>query len=256
MKSVFIIATNTFREVIRDRILYGIVIFALLLVGLSIALGGLSFTEQARISANFGFTGIQIGASILSIFIGSTLVSREIEKQTILTLLVRPITRTQFLIGKFAGLVLVILTVMVGLAAVVGALIAYLGLTIDFTFVIALYGILLESLVLVAITMFFGSVSRPIMTVIFASSLFLIGHWVSSLRGLMNLRSVSESTKAISKVVLSVVPDLERFNWRSGPVYSEMPLTTDIVYASIYALGWMLLILALTSFAFRRRDFV
>ena len=103
MNAVRVIAINTFREIIRDRILYGILVFALLLIGLSLALGQLSFAEQSRISANFGFTGIHLSAAILAIFIGSSLVAREIEKRTIMTLLVRPLTRTQFITASFLG---------------------------------------------------------------------------------------------------------------------------------------------------------
>lgn len=256
MRPVLIIAINTFREIIRDRILYGIIVFALMLIGVSIALGGLSFTEQARISANFGFTGIQISASILAIFVGSTLVAREIEKQTILTLLARPVTRSQFLIGKFLGLVFVIGTVMAGLAIVVGLLIASLGMKIGFPFFVALYGVILEALMLVAVTLFFGSFSRPVMTVIFASSTFLIGHWISGLSALSNTKFVGESYKAAVKVLVNVVPDFERFNWRAAPIYDSQIPPEEILNSSLYALGWLLFILALTSMVFRRRDFV
>ena len=101
MKAIWIIANNTFREIIRDRILYGLVVFALLLIGVSLVLGQLSFAEQMRISIDFGFAAIHFSAVILSIFIGSTLVSKEIDKKTVMTLLARPITRFQFLFGKF-----------------------------------------------------------------------------------------------------------------------------------------------------------
>jgi Cu-processing system permease protein len=256
MKTIFVIATNTFREIIRDRILYGIVVFALLLIGVSIALGGLSFAEQARISANFGFTGIQISASILAIFVGSTLVAREIEKQTILTLLARPVTRTQFLVGKFFGLVMVIATVMTGLAVVVGILIASLGLEIGLPFFIALYGIVLEALLLIAVTMLFGSFSRPAMSVIFASSIFLIGHWIGSLDALSKTKYVSDSFKSAARILVNVVPDFERFNWRSGPIYDTIVPAMDVLNSSLYAIGWLVFILTLTSIVFRRRDFV
>jgi Cu-processing system permease protein len=257
LKSIGVIGTNTYREVIRDRILYGIIVFALLLIGLSVVLGGLSFTEQAKISADFGFAGIQIGASILSIFVGSTLVAKEIEKQTILTLLARPITRTQFVLGKFAGLILVILTVMVGLAAVLAGLLLFLGLSINSLFFIALYGVVLEALVLVALTLMFGVISRPAMTVIFASSLFLLGHWVSSLEGLMKLKSISSDPLFLSGVKFAkIIPNLERFNWRSAPIYNIAVPFDDILNGTLYAVGWMIIFLSLTSFIFRRRDFV
>jgi ABC-type transport system involved in multi-copper enzyme maturation permease subunit len=256
-RSIGVIGINTYREVIRDRILYGIVVFALLLIGLSVVLGGLSFTEQAKISADFGFAGIQIGASILSIFVGSTLVAKEIDKQTILTLLARPITRTQFILGKFAGLLLVILTVMFGLAAVLAGLLLFLGLQINGLFFVALFGVVLEALVLVSCTLMFGVISRPIMTVIFASSVFLLGHWVSSLEGLMKLKSIgTDPMYQAGAKFAKIIPNLERFNWRSAPIYNiDVPLA-DLAYATVYALGWMIIFLALTSFIFRRRDFV
>lgn len=257
LKSIAVIGVNTYREVIRDRILYGIIVFALLLIGLSVVLGGLSFTEQAKISADFGFAGIQIGASILSIFVGATLVSKEIDKQTILTLLARPITRTQFILGKFFGLILVVLTVMAGLAAVLAGLLLFLGLKIDTLFFIALYGVVLEALILVSVTLLFGVISRPAMTVIFASSVFLIGHWVSSLQGLLSMKSMKDNPFLESGLKFAkFIPNLERFNWRSAPIYNLDVPAQDLAYATIYALGWMIVLLALTSFVFRRRDFV
>ncbi len=256
MKAILVIAVNTYREVVRDKILYGILVFALLLIGVSLVLGGLSFTEQARISANFGFSGMQLSASILAIFIGSTLVAREIEKQTILTLLARPLTRSQFLVGKFLGLGLVIATVMAGLALVVGALVASLGLKIGAPFFVALYGIGLEALLLVAITLFFGSFSRPVMTVIFASSMFLIGHWIGELETLSRSKFVDETFRRVAPVVARLLPDLERFNWRSAPIYDVAIPASEIVNGTIYAFGWLVVVLTLTAIVFRRRDFV
>ena len=255
MKPIWIIAKNTFREIIRDRILYGIVVFALLLFGLSLALGQLSYAEQARISADFGFAGIQLGASILAVFIGSTLVAREIEKQTVLTLLARPVSRTQFLLGKFFGLSLVVATVIAGLAAVLAGLLVLLELKIGGAFFIALAGVMLEALLLIAIALFFGSFSRPTMTVVFTASFYLIGHWISSLGFLLEKNS-SPGFKFLAEVLANAVPDLEKFNWRSAPIY-DLAVSSHEIFGSVaYAFGWVLLLLALTSFIFRRRDFV
>lgn len=255
IRPVWIIAKNTYREIIRDRILYGIVVFALLLIGMSVALGELSFAEQARISANFGFAGIQLSACILAVFVGSSLVAKEIEKQTILTLLARPITRAQFLVGKFVGLSLVILTVMAGLAVVLAGLITALALPVNGTFSTALYGIVLEALILLGLALLFGSFARPMMTVTFTAALFLIGHWVGSLRFFME-RSESGAFRAIGAVIVNIVPDLERFNWRSAPVYQIAVPAQEILAASAYAAGWIICLVAATSLIFRRRDFV
>lgn len=255
MKAVWTIAKNTYREIIRDKILYGIIVFALLLVGLSLALGQLSFAEQARISANFGFTGIQLSAAILAMFVGSSLVSREIEKQTILTLLARPITRTQFLMGKFAGLTLVIVSVMIGLAIVLGVVVSFLNFSINEIFATSLYGILLEALILLSLSLFFGSFSRPMMTVTFTVALFLIGHWVGTLR-YFTAKSDDAAFKIVGQTILWIIPDLERFNWRAAPIYQEAIPVKEIVSASGYALGWIIVLIVGTSLIFRKRDFV
>lgn len=255
VRPISIIAANTFREIIRDRILYGIVVFAFLLFGLSLALGQLSFAEQARISADFGFTGIQLSAAILAIFVGGALVSREIEKQTVLTLLAHPVTRTQFIIGKFLGLALVIVTVMAGLSLALLILVLSLGLEISGSFAIAVFGIWLEACVLMSIALFFGSFSRPMMTVIFSIAFFLIGHWAGTLDFFVE-KSQSPLFKAVAGSIARSVPDLEKFNWRSAPVYGiEVPID-EVIRSTLYASGWVLALIALTSLIFRRRDFV
>lgn len=255
MKPVKIIALNTFREIIRDRILYGIVVFALMLIGVSVVLGELSFAEQAKISADFGFAGIQMAVAILAVFAGSTLVAREIDKQTVLTLLAKPVSRSQFILGKYFGLTLVVAAVMLGLAAVLTGLLIILGFNIDVSFFVALIGIFIEAELLMALALFFGSFSRPMMTVVFATSFFLIGHWINSLSFFIK-KSQSESFKIFARIITEAVPNLEKFNWRSAPIYDTIVPSTDIVYALCYGLGWIIVLLTLTALIFRRRDFV
>ncbi len=255
MRSIWVIAKNTFREIIRDRILYGILIFALILIGLSLVLGQLSFDEQARISINFGFSGIEIAAAIVSIFIGSSLVSKEIEKQTILTLLARPISRSQFICGKFLGLSFVLTVISAGLALVLIALALFLKIAVTETFFIAIFGVLLESLVLLSFTLFFGSFSRPIMTVMFSVSVLLLGHWVDSLPYFIS-KSSNEAFKSLGKVITKVVPNLEMFNWRTAPIYGDVIPFSEVAKATLYSAGWVAFLFILTSFIFRRRDFV
>lgn len=254
-RPVWIIATNTYREIIRDRILYGIVVFALLLIGISIALGQLSYAEQARISADFGFTGIQMSAAILAIFAGSTLVAREIEKQTVLTLLARPVSRAQFLMGKYVGLSLVVLTVVAGLALVLIGLLLALDFAIGVSFFVALLGIALESMVLTALALFFGSFARPIMTVVFTVSLFMIGHWVKSLEFFVK-KSESEGFRIFGKILGQIIPNLEKFNWRSAPIYNWVVPQKEVLLAVGYGLGWTVFLMVATTLIFRRRDFV
>lgn len=254
-RPILIIAWNTFREIIRDRVLYGIVIFAFLLFGVSLALGQLSFAEQARISADFGFTGIQLSACILSVFVGGALVAREIEKQTVLTLLARPVSRTQFIIGKYLGLAWVVSVIMTGLALALLVLVISLELSVQISFLYAVIGIFLEACVLMALALFFGSFTRPVLTVAFSIAFFLIGHWAGSLSFFAE-KSASPFFKTAAGIITRGVPDLERFNWRSAPVYGTDVLLEEVLKATGYASGWILVLLAATSLIFRRRDFV
>lgn len=255
MNPIFVIAGNTFREVIRDRILYGLVVFALMLLFLSLALGQLTFDENIRLSANFGFTGIHIAIVVLAVFVGSSLVSKEIEKQTILTLLARPISRAQFILGKAMGLLSVLFVVALGLAAILSTFLFFLDFKFSIEYAIAVAGILFESALLLALAMFFGSFAKPMMTVIFTAAIFLLGHWVDSLHFFIQ-KSDSQAFKAVGTAISFIVPNLERFNWRAAPVYGVSIAPTEVLAATVSMLGWLLVLISATVLIFRRRDFV
>jgi Cu-processing system permease protein len=255
VNSILIIAGNTFREVIRDRILYGLVVFAVLLLFLSLALGQLTFDENLRLSANFGFTGIHIATVVLAVFVGSSLVSKEIEKQTILTLLARPISRAQFVLGKALGLMTVLLVVAVGLAAILSIFLYFLKFNFTIEYGIAIAGILFEAAVLLATALFFGVFARPMMTVIFTVSIFLLGHWTDSLQYFVD-KSDSQAFKVIGTAVGYIVPNLEQFNWRAAPVYGLTTSLPTFYLAMGSMLGWLFVLISVTVLIFRRRDFV
>jgi Cu-processing system permease protein len=252
---VRVIAFNTFKEIIRDRILYGIVVFAFLLIGLSLLLGQLTFQEQMKLSLDYGFFGIQLCAVVLSIFVGSSLVNKEIEKQTILTLLARPIKRSQFLIGKFFGLMAVNALVLSGLGLVLFLVSMTIGFEPSLAFFAAISGIFFEAMVLLSLTLLFGSFSRPIMTVVFAIGFFIIGHWVNDLHFFAQ-KSESSSFKTVGTWLSYALPNLESFNWRSLPVYSEVLSLNQFTMGLLIAFGWTILFLSLTVIIFRKRDFV
>lgn len=254
MRIIWIVAINTYREIIRDRILYGIAVFAIMLIGISLALGQLSFAEQARISADFGLTAIHISAVIFSIFIGSTLVYREIDKKTIMTLLVRPISRLQFLLGKCLGLSLVTLTSIGFLAIILALIFLGVGMPITVQLPFALLGVCLEALILLGLTVFFSSFASPMMVVAFSGAVFLLGHWVSTLHFFVE-KAKSDGFKTIATIVAAILPDLERLNWRPHVIYQDPINASEIFYTTIYSAGWFFVFIILSVFIFSRRDF-
>jgi ABC-type transport system involved in multi-copper enzyme maturation permease subunit len=254
MRIIWIIAINTFREIIRDRVLYGIAVFAVLLIGISLALGQLSFAEQARISADFGLTAIHVSAIILSIFIGSTLVYREIDKKTIMTLLARPITRLQFVLGKCLGLTFVTVTAVLFLAGILALVFVGVEMPLVQQFPIALFGVLLESILLLGITVFFSSFASPMMVVAFSMAVFLIGHWVESLDFFIK-KSPSEEFRLLAKALMVLLPNLERFNWRPNVIYLDPIAAKEVGMAAVYSFSWFGIFILFSVLIFTRRDF-
>lgn len=253
MRTVWIIAVNTFREIVRDRILYGILVGAILLILLSLALGQLSFSEQTRIAANFGFTAIHLGAVIVSIFVGSTLVGREIDKKTILTLFVRPISRQQFLVGKSLGLMCVNVVCVLALSLVLMGILLSMNLPVTVAFWAGVFGILLEACVLLSIAIFFGSFASPMFSVSFTVGLFLIGHWIDSLK-YFAFKSEMESFRMFARGVTLVLPNLEFFNWRQLFIYSDPIPWAELGGGLVYMTAYFIIFVVSASLILGRRD--
>lgn len=253
MRPVWVLAINTFREVIRDRILYALVIFAFLLIGLSLALGQLSFAEQARISANFGMTAIHLCAVALAIFVGSNLVYKEIEKKTIMTILVRPISRLQFIFGKALGLAMVIVTMVFGLACILALVFLGLDQPVDARFALVLAGLLAESLVLLGVTILFSMITKPLLVVCFSIGVFLIGHWQGSLEFFAQ-KDEGGTLKVVAWAVGHLLPNLERVNWKDLVLYNQ-PLEFGAKAAALgNAAAWFALCIWISSLLFMRKD--
>ena len=255
MKAIWIIAKNTYREIIRDRIIYALIVFAVVMVGGALALGQLSFTEQARISANFGMAAIHLSSIIIAIFVGSTLVAKEIDKQTILSILSRPLSRTQFLLGKSLGLVMIIASLITGLSFILSLVFWGVGIPLTSAFLVSVFGILLEAILLMGLALMFGSFSSPFLVVSFSLGVFLIGHWVENLNFLAQ-KSSSVIFITFAKASVYGLPNLERFNWRDTILYGNDVGIEEFSLATVYGLSWWLGFLIVTSLIFRNKNFV
>ncbi len=255
MRAIKLVAFNTYIEIIRNRILVGIIVFAVLMIGFSLVLGQLTFAEQARISLDFGLSSIQFAAVILSIFVGSTLVSREIEKQTVLTLLVKPISRFQFLLGKALGLVLVNLVTVSGLAIVLSCVLYFLNVDLTLPFLVSLFGVMMESIVILGVTLLFSTFSTPFMVVAFSVGVWLIGNGMESLKH-FSRRSADSGIVFFGKVLEVLFPNLEQYNWKSAAVYGDVIPLKTILLASVNSICWFMFFVLIAALIFRRRDFV
>src|SRR5579864_5297401 len=180
------IASNTFREAVRDRVLYNLIAFALLMMGAALLVGQISIGIERIVQVNLGLTAISLFGMVIAIFIGIGLVSKEIEKRTLYTVLSRPVRRSEFVLGKFFGLAgtLVVNTFFMAIGFFVALLyVSHHFQKQDGWVLVALYFIILQFLIITALTLFFSSFSSPLLSAVFTFSLFVIGTFAEDLRG-------------------------------------------------------------------------
>jgi Cu-processing system permease protein len=255
MTRTFVIASNTAREIFRDRILYGLLIFAVLLIFMSLLLGELSFSEQARIITDMGLVAAELGCGMLAIFIGSSLVWRELERQTVLTLLSKPVKRTEFLIGKFLGLAWVLLIVDILISLFLAMICLFFGKLNLGPFIVSELGVLAESLLLLSMTLFFGVFCRPILTTLFTLCMWLLGHGTDDLYFFAN-KSHNTVLHYIGIFASRVIPNLNAFTFKEAVVYGDVIPQVDIIKALILWIAWSAILLISASLIFKKRDFI
>lgn len=251
---ILIVSKNTFIEMVRDRVLYFVLVFSILFMGLCFALGQLSYKEIFRLSVSLGLGGIHMCFIGLTIFLGSSVFYREIERRTIYTLLVRPISRGQYLLGKYLGLVAVLFTMLIGFMICFTLIEMLLLVPILPTTYVAFLGLFLESCVLLAVTFFFASFAKPFLSVTGSLAFFLIGHWIYSLNELIE-KSKSLAFQWVGWLISRTFPDLEMFNWRDYSIAQAPVPTLDIAYATIQASLWSCLFFLVALVIFRNKDF-
>lgn len=250
-----IIAKNTFVEMIRDRVLYIVLIFSILFMAFCFALGQLSYNEIFRLSVSMGQSGIHLCFSGLTIFLGCSVFYKEIEMKTIYTLLARPVTRDQYLLGKFLGLMSILLVILVGFIACFTIIELFLGMPLLITSYYSFLGMFLESMVLLSITFLFSCFAKPFLSITGSLSFFLIGHWVSNLEKLADKKGVTEHFKMISQFISRTFPDLELVNWRDFAVAKSHVGVNELVMSSFLVLLWAMLFFLLSLLIFRKKDF-
>jgi len=249
------ITLNTFREAVRDRVLYNLIIFVLLLVASAPLFGQISIGLERLILVNVGLSSISIFGVLIGIFIGIGLVSKEIDKRTLYTILSRPVRRWEFIVGKYFGLVLTLLVnaILMSIGFYVALLVTARQLTAsDGHLLVAIYFAVLEFLMITALTLFFSSFSSPIFSAIFAFALFVIGTFATDLR---NFAAAAHGiTKWFAITAAYAVPNFATLNV-IGQVAHEQPVGGHLVILNTaYALLYSAAIVAAGVLVFERRN--
>ncbi len=252
----FTVAKNTFREAIRDRVLYNLILFFLLITASAIFLSDLTGGNEARTIVNIGLGTALIFGVLIAIFVGVQLLSKEIEKRTIYALFAKPIKRSDFLIGKFLGLcaTLLVNTFVMGIGVSLALL--YVGDTMR---PLAVWGavllIYLELCIMVAVAVLFSSFSSsPALSALLSFAIFIIGHFSSALREIAQALG-STSAKIFFTGLYYLFPNFSHFSFTTQAAHGELPEARFVLGAIVYGVVYMLILLSIAVFIFNQRDF-
>lgn len=251
---IYAIAANTFREAIRNKLLYTLLGFGVLMIGSGVLLATLSYVEVHEILQDMGMGAIRFFSAGIAIFVGIGLIHNEVDRRTIFTILSKPVSRTEFLIGKWAGLTFTVWLQLLLMALAFGAVSALGGAPLGWGHATAISLIGLELMVLVAIATLFSSFTTPMLAASFSSGLWLIGHLSRELYNL-GQQSELESVSRAAALLFGAMPDFEVFNKTLEAVHGLPIPSGEVGLAVVYAAGYTLCTLTLASLIFSRRDF-
>lgn len=255
MSTIITIAKNTFKETIRDRILYTVAFLGICYMIFIFFLSTISLDQGPRVVTDFGLVGILFFGVAISIFIGANLLFKEIVGGTALILFPKPLSKSQYIVGKFFGLAATII-----LVSFILTIIFIVGFWIqnkDWPSVIVYAAIIfsiLEILIIVALTILFGSFSNPISSSLYSLALFLVGHSYSMIVRTATIGG-NRLLIGLTKVIYYIFPNLEKFNLRTYAVYDIAVLPSEFLLVFVYTAIYITFLLFVAIIALKKREF-
>jgi len=235
-----VVAVNTFRESVRDRVLYNLIFFALVMIAAAVIVGKISIGVEHEVIINLGLTAISLFGLVMAIFIGVALVYKEIEKRTLYSLLAKPVRRWQFLIGKYFGLLLTLTVNTAVMSAGIFVALLYVNHKLvrsDAHILVAVYFILLQLALITAIALFFSCFSTPMLSTIFTLGFYVAGTFAGDIRGVGTLTG-SLTLKIVTSMIYYLLPNFSNFNviavTAHGIAVPKVLIALNTAYAVIY----------------------
>jgi len=248
---VMAIALNTFREAIRHRILYLLLVFAVVMITFAQILSLMTVGSEEKIVKDFGLASIDVFGVLTAVFIGIGLVSREIERRTVYTLLAKPIHRFEFVLGKFAGLALTLLVNTAVMTAWFVVILLAKGM-FDPALVVAVVFLYFQFLLITALAVMFSCLSTPILASVMTLALYVIGHLLWSLDLLGN--RLPETGKVLCRVLYYVLPNLGNFDIKGEVVNGLAIAPQRLLWATLYLVVYGAAILWTACTAFESKE--
>jgi ABC-type transport system involved in multi-copper enzyme maturation permease subunit len=254
---VWAIALNTFRESIRDRVLYNLILFVLILVGASVFVSDLSVNIETEFTAALGLSAMLVFGAFIAIFIGIGLVYKEIDKRTIYNLLSKPVHRYEFILGKYLGLCVTLLVNSVVMLLATELAILYVNggfVRLQVAVLAAAYLVYLELSLLIAVALMFSSFSTPLLSALFSFAVYIIGNFS---RDLLQMAAISDSVvaQAVLKVIYYLVPHLSNFSFITEASHGKIVPAGMALSATVYAIVYIGILLSAAMLIFQKRNF-
>jgi ABC-type transport system involved in multi-copper enzyme maturation permease subunit len=257
LQRISTIALGAFKESVRERVLYNLVVFAFLMIGAAILMGNISVGVERIILVNLGLSSISIFGLLIAIFIGIGLVSKEIERRTLYNILSKPVSRAEFILGKYAGL---LVTLAANTAIMTGGFYAALALQGDglapgdFLLLRAVYLILLQLAIVVGVAIFFSCISSSILSAVFTFCLFVIGNFSDDIRD-FGRASGNAGLQKMTEFLYYVLPNFGDFNVIDRVAHGIRVPGTLILANTGYAVLYIAILLSASILIFEEREF-
>ncbi len=256
MRRASVVALNTFREAVRDRVLYNLVFFALLMMAAAILVGQISIGIESIVVVSLGLSAISVIGLLIAIFIGVGLVYKEMDKRTLYALLAKPVRRWEFLLGKFGGLVLTLTVNTAAMAAGLFLVLWYVKHSLaseDSAVLVAVYFILLKLALVVALAMLFSCFTTPLLSILFTAGLYISGLFVQEMRTFHSL-TPKPALEAIMRRLSYLLPNFQNFDVMASAAHGRAIPGALILENTIYTVVYCAIVLLTAAAVFSRRD--
>lgn len=254
---IYVMATNVFREVIRDRILYIIGFYALLMIVVMQLLPQIAATTEDKIFLDFGLAAMSILGLIVAVFVGTGLVSKEIEKRTVLVLIAKPISRAEFIVAKHLGLTAVLALLVAAMTIIYLALLQLQGITYPLgSILLAAFYLFLQLSLITAVALALGVFTSSVLATLLTFAVYLMGNFSQDL---VNLGRISNNPgfEGLTQGLYLILPDLSRLDLKNQAVYGAalLPDPLTLLANAGYGVFYTVLLLAIAILVFLRREF-
>ena len=254
MRVLSVVFLHTFRESLRKKFLIGLLLACFLALCMSLLFSQLSLDDKGRLTVDFGLATIQLLMLALSVFFSSSLISGDLDKKILWTILTGPVRPSLFFLGRYLGLSLFLFLALAGFSLLLILFFLALKIPIQGILFYSLFGILWESFLILAFVLFFSSFVKSFLVLFYSISVFIFGHFLDSL--FYFFEKIEGGAGFLLSYMIRLFPNLEKVNWKSAVVYQDQVAFFDFAFSSVYIFAWIGFILSLALLLMEKREYI